>query len=339
MSGGNRIRIAIVGATGTLGSELVALMDQELLPIAELRLYAGEHSLGRSLEFQGDEIRIETESPSLVGLDLVLLCTPAAVSLELIRSALRSEVPCLDCSGALVGSSDVPMVIADLGAHDQVMGAPLITMPVGPALSWAPVLSAIQRGAELTRVVGTVLQSASSQGRGGIESLSEQTVGLLNQSPRHDLQTPAGPAAFDSLPGAADESEAGKDGASSVEAGLVMALRRLLGPDVGLAVTNVMVPAFAGEGSVLAIETDRPMAVDEAAQRLAAAPGVDVWNGEAAPSTREAVGRDEVLVGRLRADETSVDGAGGLLLWLAADPVRLAASNAVKLLRTRLALG
>jgi aspartate-semialdehyde dehydrogenase len=333
------LRIAIVGATGTLGSELVNLIDQESLPIRELRLYAGDRSLGESLEFQGDVIPVETDLPVLTGLDIVVLCTPASAALEHVRSALRAEVPCLDCSGSLVGSSDVPMVIADLGAHDQVLGAPLLSLPTGPALSWALVLSAIQRSAGLTRVVGTVLQSASAQGRGGIESLSEQTIGLLNQQPRFDLQTASGPAAFDCLPAGADADDLAKDGASTVETRLMATLRRLLGPDVGLAVTNVMVPTFAGEGSVLAVETDRRLSLDEAGQLLATAPGIACWESEAAPSTRESVGRDEVLVGRLRSDESVPGERGGLLLWLAADPVRLAASNAVKLLRARLALG
>jgi aspartate-semialdehyde dehydrogenase len=336
---GSGLRIAIVGASGTLGSELVALIDHEPLPIAELRLYAGERSLSESLEFQGDEIPVSSEPPVLTGLDAVVLCTPASVSLELIRNALRAEVPCLDCSGALVASSDVPMVIANLGAHDQVVGAPLISLPTGPALSWAPVLSAIQGGAGLNRVVGSVLQSASSQGRRGIASLSEQTVGLLNQQPGPNPQNPSGPAAFDCVPGRDDEEGSAKEGNSPVEAELVAALRRVLGPDVQLAATSVLVPAFAGEGSVLNIETDRPMAVDEAARLLASAEGVDLWDADLPPSTREAVGRDEVLVGRLRADDTAADGLGGLALWLAADPVRLAATNAVKLLRARLALG
>jgi aspartate-semialdehyde dehydrogenase len=231
------------------------------------------------------------------------------------------------------------VVIADLGAHDQVIGAPLISMPAGPALSWALVLSAIQRGAGLTRVVGTILQSASAQGRGGIESLSQQTVGLLNQEPRLDLQTASGPAAFDCLPESAEDHGDAKDGASPVEVRLVAALRRLLGPDVGLAVTSVMVPAFAGEGGVLSIETERRVSVDEAAQMLSASPGVTLWDGEAAPSTREAVGRDEVIVGRLRLDDSAQRDGGGLQLWLCSDPVRLAASNALKLLRARLALG
>ena len=159
------LRLAIVGATGTLGRDLVALIDNESLAIRELRLYAGERSVGETLDFQGDVLSVQCDTPVFTGLDLVVLCTPHDASLELIRSALRAGVPCLDCSGSLVGSSDVPVVIADLGAHDQVIGAPLISMPAGPALSWALVLSAIQRGAGLTRVVGTILQSASAQGR------------------------------------------------------------------------------------------------------------------------------------------------------------------------------
>lgn len=329
------LRLAVVGATGTLGRELVGVLEQEGPTVSELRVYAGDRSLGASVDFQGEPLPVETGLPELVGLDAVVLCTPPDAALDLVRLALRAEVLCLDCSGALVASSDVPAVIADLGHHDRVAGAPLLTLPAGPALAWAPVLSALQRAAGLARVVGTVLQSASAAGRDGIESLSEQTIGLLNQHPRYDLQTPSGPAAFDCLPGSTDEDDtAAKDGLSAAEAGLAAALRRLLGPDVELALTSVMVPAFAGEGSVLAVELDRAVGLDEARELLAAAEGVSLWEDGTGPSTRDAVGSDEVLVGRLRAAGGG-DGPGTLHMWLAADPVRLAASNVVKLLRTR----
>jgi aspartate-semialdehyde dehydrogenase len=94
------------------------------------------------------------------------------------------------------------------------------------------------------------------------------------------------------------------------------------------------VPTFAGQGATLSIETERPIAADHAARVLAGTPGLDVRREGPAPGTRDAVGREEVIVGRLRADETAAPGHG-LLVWLTADPVRLGASNAVRLLRAR----
>jgi aspartate-semialdehyde dehydrogenase len=334
------LRIAIAGATGTLGSELLTVLDEDELPVADLRLFASDASLGRDIEFQGQAIPVEVGEPELAGLDLLILCTPAAASLEWIRRALHAELPCIDCSGALAGASDVPMVIADLGAHDRVSGAPLITMPTGPALACALVLSALQGEAGLERVMATVLHSASSAGRRGIEELSSQTLALLNQRPAPDSDVFPGPVAFDCLPHPpGDEAEAGKDGAALSEARLAAALRRLLGPEVGLGITSVQVPAFAGEGTTLSVQTGAPLSLERARALLEAAPGVDLREDDpCGPTLREALGFDEVLVSRLRVDPSAPDGSPALLMWLAADPVRLAAANAVKLARARFSI-
>ena len=338
MSGG--LRVALAGATGTLGSEILAVLEEEPLPLAELQLFAGERSQGQEVEFQGEALPVDSGTPRLKGLDLLIVCTPGGPALELVRLALRAEVACLDCSGSLVDSSDVPLVVSDLGVHDQLFSAPLLTTPTGAALAWALVLSALQREAGLTRVVGTVLHSASASGRGGIEALSGQTIALLSQRPIADSEVFPGQLAFDCQAHAAMPGEAGPDdGVTAGEARLASALRRLLGPDVGLAATSVQVPTFAGEASTLAVETERALAPGPAARVLEDAPGVEVWRGPGGPGMRDVVGRDVVVVGRVRRDGSLGDEDRGLLLWLVADPVRLAASNAVKLARARFARG
>jgi aspartate-semialdehyde dehydrogenase len=333
------LRIAVVGATGTLGSDLIAVLDEDRFPVADLQVWAGERSVGTDVEFRGDVLEVRTGEPVLQALDLVFVCTPAPVALQVVRTALRAEVACIDCSGSLAASNDVPMAIADLGAHEQVVGASLITAPTGPALSWALVLSALQRAAGLARVTGTVLHSASCAGRRGIDELSEQTLALLNQSKAPDPKVFPAPLAFDCLPHALGEDSESKDGSAPGEAALAGALRRLLGPDVGIGVTGVHMPIFAGEASSLTVETRDPLSVEMAARVLEEAPGVDLWeDATAPPSAREGVGHAEALVGRLRADTSSPEPGRGLSLWIAADPVRLAAVNAVKLARARFSI-
>jgi len=327
------LRIGVVGATGLLGRELIEVLDEGGLAVAEIRPFAGDRSLGEDVEFGGDVLPVRTELDDWAGLDALVLCTPAPTALDLVRDALRAEIPCIDCSGALVASSEVPLAIARLGAHDALGSAPLITAPPGAALVWAPVLAALQREAGVRRVVGSVLHSASSSGRAGVEALSEHTLALLNQRPWTGAEAPPGPRAFDCHAHAAG-SEASKEGAAPVEAQLVAVLHRLLGPGVAVVATSIHVPTFAGQGATLAVETERPIAPERAAELLQGTPGVDVWADGEGPSTRDAVGRDEVIVGRLRADPTAEPGRG-LLLWLAGDPVRLGAANVVALLRAR----
>ncbi len=334
------LRLGLVGATGTLGREVILVLEEEGFPIQELRVFAGERSLGEEVELNGRSLPIESGQPEFQGLDAVLLCTPASVALDLIRQALRVEVPCIDCSGALLGSNEVPLVIADLGAHDGVQGAPLISGPGGPTLVWGPVLSALQREAGLVSIVGTVLHSASSLGRAGIEALSEQTLSLLNQRLPADSDPFPGPMAFDTLVHAAGEGggEGAKDGAAPAEGDLMASLYRLLGPGVRVAVTSVHVPSFAGQGGALRVETERPLSPEEARRVFSATAGISLLEDVAEASTRSAVGSPDILLTRLRADPSAERFECSLLFWLAADPVRLAALNAVKLLRARFSL-
>ena len=113
-------------------------------------------------------------------------------------------------------------------------------------------------------------------------------------------------------------------------------LLRLLGSDLEVAVTGVQVPIFVGEGSALAVQTRSPLSVEDAMAALEKAPGVELWTGKgASPSTRDSSGCAQVLVGRVRRDPSH---ERGLLLWLAADGLRLVASNVAKLAETRLRL-
>ncbi len=327
------LRIGIAGASGLLGRELVSVLESGAVPVGKLELFAGDRSLGEDVEFGGEGLAVRPMPDSLVGLDAIVVCTPIGAALDVVRAALRAEIPCIDCSGSLVASPEIPLALAGLGAHDGLASAPLVSSPPGAALLWAPVLAAIQREAGVRRVVGSVLYSASSAGRTGIERLSEETLDLLNQrEPSGDGES-VGPHAFDCH--VHDGPEDGdKEGRAPAEAELTSILRRLLGSDVRIAVTCIHVPAFAGQGTALAIETEHPISIQRAAEVLAAADGIDVCPAGEAPSTRDSVGRDEVIIGRLRAD-SSVDAGHGLLVWLAGDPLRLAATNAARLLRAR----
>jgi len=325
------LRVAIAGATGTLGREVVCLLEEQGFPLAALELVASERSTGTDVDFRGDVLPVGTDMLRLESFDLLIVCTPAGVALEWVRAALHAETPCIDCSGVLVGAPEVPVLLASLSTRERIVAAPVVTTPAGSALAWALALAPLQRAAGLERVVGTVLRSASMGGRAGIEALSEQTIALLSQGEAGEHPDFPGRLAFDCMP---QPLAAGEQ--------LAAALARLLAPvpPPALAVTSVLVPSFVGEASALSIETSRELPPEEAARVLADAPGVELWEkSEAGPSTRDAGGRDVVLVGRPRADDSlRAGGRSGLLLWLAADPVRLAAANALALARARLEL-
>ena len=318
------VRVALVGATGLLGREVLAVLSESSLPIAEIFAVATDRSLGQEIEFQGETHPVETELPQLRDVDVVFLCVPAAASLDLARRALRAEVPCIDASGALAASADLPL------AAPALLGAPagddsgLVVAPPGAALAWALALAPLAARAGLERVVGTAIESASWGWRQGIESLYQESIAIFNQE---DLPAPEAfgrPVAFDCIPAL---GEIDQGGASEREALLAGAVARLLGGSVSVAATLIQVPAFVGFGASLAVETRQPLDPKQAEEALAAAPGVELWRGEASGQTlRAAAGRDRVLVGRVRRDPTR---ASGLLLWIATDVLRLAAANAV----------
>jgi aspartate-semialdehyde dehydrogenase len=334
-SGG--LRLVLVGATGALGQEVLTVLEQASLPIAELIPVATEQSLGVDLDFRDDVISVAAKMPSLDRADLVILCTPAAIALDLIRKSLRAEVACIDCSGALGGSEDIPLLVADLCPAADAM-QPVVGSPTGAALAWALALSALQQAAGLERVVGTVLQPVSHAGRAGIDVLSTETVALLSQSEPPEPELFPDVVAFDCLPstGPFDKAAEPCDRATVFESRLRAELLRLVGPDVAIAATGVQVPTFVGEGSALAVQTRSPLSVDDAMAALEKAPGVELWTSQdASPTTRDSSGCAQVLVGRVRRDPSH---ERGLLLWLASDGLRLAASNVAKLAETRLRL-
>jgi aspartate-semialdehyde dehydrogenase len=328
------VRVAVLGATGALGSEVLALLAESSLRVSELLPLATDRSLGHEVEFRGAVHPVLTEARSLRGLDLVFLCAPPAVSLEGAREALRAEVPCVDVSGALAGSPEVPLRVAAFEEEAPRAAAPLLVAPPGAALPPALVLRPLARAAGLRRVVGTLLEGASAGGREGIERLYRESIALFNQEDLPASDVFGRPVAFDCLP-APGPAEA-RGGHAAREGAVVDALGRLLEAGVRVSLTAVQVPVFVGLGAALAIETERPLEPKLAAEALAAAAGVEVWQGEEdALTLRASAGRDVVLVGRLRRD-ASVE--HGLRLWLAADVLRVAAANAVRLAVARLAL-
>jgi len=360
VSGRGGLRIALAGASGALAREVLTVLDERRLPVDAILPFASERSIGLDVEFQDEVIPLGGALPSLQGVDLLLICTPRDVALDLVRQALRAEVFCIDCSGSLAGSSEVPLLVSDLCPPAAVLGAPVIATPTGSALAWSLVLAPLARAAGLERVVGTLLQSASHVGRSGIEVLSRETLALLNQQEMPPSEFFAGPIAFDCVPapGPAVRTNDGQAEADSTgerrESDVARDVRRLVqsalqagekpvqpadeipGDGPRIAVNAVQVPTFVAEGSTLAIQTERPLSPSEAADLLEKADGVKLWEGgESGPSTRDAAAEDVALVGRLRLDESTEN---GLLLWVTADPLRLAASNAVKLAETRLRL-
>ncbi len=322
------LRVAVVGATGALGGELLDQLRERRFPIQELRPIATDRSLGESVEWLGHELPVVTEAEALGGLDLVFVCTPPEAALDWIRRALQASVACIDFSGALATRAEVPLLGEGAALDAHVLAAPLVSVPAAPALALARVLAPLREAAGLVRLVATVCDSASGAGRVGVDALQAETIALFNQE--DPPSTGLGHAlAFDCLPASGPVDA---DGASEAEARVARELGRLLHTELRIAVTTLRVPIFAGMGIQLALETSLPLDPELARERLAKMPGVTLWAPSHGPSTRDAIGDDAVQVGRVRRDASAPH---GLSLWLSLDPVRLAASHALRVAEAR----
>ncbi|MFP8877084.1 MAG: Asd/ArgC dimerization domain-containing protein [Myxococcota bacterium] len=325
------LSIGVYGATGGLGSELLAVLGDSALQVGSLRAIATDASLGRDVEFQGESIPVETETRGLVGLDLVFCCAPPEASTLCVREALRAEVACIDCSGAMAGSPEVPLRIAALG-EPIPSSAPLLAAPADAALAWAPVLAALHAESALSRLAGTALEGASVAGRKGIDALYKGSLALFNQEDLPEDENFGPRLAFDCLPGFGPRDEAG---GSERERVLVGGLRRLLRAEFPMSVASVHVPVFLGHGAHLVVEGESEWDAKRVADCLARAPGVDAWGGDAeGPTLRAGAGHERVIVGRIQVEAES---PRSLQLWLVGDLLRLAARNAVELASVQVA--
>jgi aspartate-semialdehyde dehydrogenase len=327
-------RVAVIGATGTLGSDLIEVLEERDYPVAELIPVATDGSLGEEAELHGESRPVLTGDVPLRGVDVAFLCLPAGAASPWIKQALEARVPCIDLSGSLAERDDVPVAVAELASSRDALRHPLVSSPPGPALALSLVLAPLQARFGLRRVLATTLESASGVGREGIRSLEAEVVALFNQEEPPESTVFAGPVAFDCVPELEHPPDAHGPGPS--EAAVVTLIQRVLGVPVPGALTRIRVPTFAGLGAILALETQEAAGPEAVRDVLLKAAGIELWDPDAVgPTTRDAVSRSAVLVGRVRRDPTAATGA---LLWLAADPVRLAATNAVRIAEARLDL-
>jgi len=325
------LRVGVVGATGAVGTELIEVLAASSIRVSELVPVATARSLGADIEFQGDVVSVETELPSLQGLDFIFLCAPRSASFEVVREALRAEVPGIDLSGALASTPELPLQVEALGVSEEEAAFPFVATPAGASLAWAHVLHPLAAAAGLVRVVGTVLESAAVSGVRGTEALMSESLALFNQQELPEPTVFSRPVAFDCGPLAVRTGEGGEQ---AREREVAEDLGRLLGEDVVYSVTAVQVPTFLGQASSLVLETRDPIDADEARSVLGKATGVAVWpDPNDGPSLRAAAGCGDVLVGRIRCDSSCEN---GLRLWIASDAPHLAAVNAVALAEARL---
>ncbi|OGQ92610.1 MAG: aspartate-semialdehyde dehydrogenase [Deltaproteobacteria bacterium RIFOXYA12_FULL_61_11] len=331
-------RLAIVGASGLVGHEIVAVLQEREFPVESLRLLGSDRSLGQSLRFCEHQIPIDVLEPrSLEDLDLCFFTAGAKVSRDFLPLAASRGIFCVDNTSAFRTDPAIPLVVPEVNG-DLLDKAPRPRIVANPNCVAAPltlVLAPLLQKYGLRRVVLSTYQAVSGAGRRATEELSAQVVGMFNTG-RIERSVFPHQIAFNLIPQIGDFEE---DGATGEERKIVAETRKILrSPEMRLSATAVRVPVFNGHSQSVNIELDSPYDLEEVRDLLDAQPGVLVQDAPADldyPMPLPATTRDEVFVGRLRRDP-SID--NGLNLFLSSDNLRKgAALNAVQIAERLLA--
>ncbi|MEN8150388.1 MAG: aspartate-semialdehyde dehydrogenase [Planctomycetota bacterium] len=330
-----KLRFAIAGATGAVGTEILRLLEARSLPVETVRPLASERSVGASVRFRGEDVPVSVLGrDSFDGVDVALFSCGASLSREYAPAAVGAGAVVVDNSSAFRVDPAVPLVVPEINAdalegHRGIVANPNCTTIV-TLMAVAP-LAAVA-GISSMRVAS--YQAASGAGARAMAELTSQTADVLAGREATPVEFDQ-PIAFNVIPAIGSFRD---DGTTTEERKLTDESRRILGrPDLRVSAVCVRVPVLRAHCAAVWLETERPLTPERAREVLAAAPGVKVVDEPARlayPMPISAAGRSEVEVGRIRADESdSGPGSGmGLTFFVAGDQLlKGAALNAVQI--------
>ena len=322
--------IAVVGATGAVGNEMISVLEQRNFPVDQLRLFASERSEGKTLDFHGNPVKVEVLTDKVFdGIDIALFSAGGDRSTEFAPVAAKAGCIVVDNSSAWRMDPKVPLVVPEVNPDDIKKHKGIIANPNCSTIQMVVVLKPIHDAAMITRVVVTTFQSVSGTGKKAMDELLNQTKDLLNFRDAIPSVYPH-QIAFNCLPHIDRFMD---DGYTKEEIKMVNETKKILGDDsVKVSATTVRVPVFKGHSESLNIETENKISANEARAILSAAPGVIVYDAPEKniyPLQTICADKDEVYVGRIREDDT-ID--NGINMWISADNLRKgAALNAVQI--------
>ena len=323
-------RIAVVGATGAAGEMTLRILEERKFPVRELRAFASERSVGKSVTFAGDSIRVEKVTPEAFrGVEIAFFSAGTAQSKEHAPLAVRAGAVVVDKSNAFRMDPAVPLVVPEINAHAVKGHQGIVASPNCTTVVTVMALAPLHRAARVTRVVATSYQAVSGAGVRGVEELRAQTLAWA----RGEAMTPSffqHQIAFNLIP---HIDKFGPGGYTGEELKLVNEVRKILeSPDMPISPTTVRVPVFTAHSVAVNAETAEKVTVERARELFGRFPGLRVLDDPEharypMPVTVE--GQDDCVVGRIREDLSS---ERGLNFWVVGDQLRKgAATNAVQI--------
>lgn len=336
------MRIGVFGATGQVGSVMRSLLEQRDFPVEQMRYFASARSAGTTLPWKDGEVTVEdTATADFSGLDIALFSNGGSTSKEWAPKVAAAGATVIDNSSAWRRDPEVPLVVSEVNAADlDDIPKGIVANPNCTTMAAMPVLSPLHEKAGLVRLHVASYQAVSGSGGAGLVELDSQLrAGYASGDPK-DLAVDGSaltlpspqiykvPVGFNVVPVAGSIVDDG-----SLETDEEQKLRNesrkiLHAPDLRVSGTCVRVPVFSGHSLAIHAEFARDISPEEALEILGQAPGVVVTD---VPNPLEATGKDEVYVGRVRADQAAPEGKG-LVLFVVGDNLRKgAALNAVQI--------
>ena len=325
-------RVAIVGATGLVGEMLLRILDERRFPVSRLDLFATSRSAGAHIEAFGETSAVQPldmqHPPDFRSIDLAFFAASSDVSRALAQQAAAAGTVVIDKSAAFRLASDVPLVVPEVNA-EMLRGHKLIANPNCAVIPIAVMLAPIARRFGLQWVSVATYQSVSGAGRDALAEFERQLAG--DRTPPVALPRRIAGNVFP------DNGPFDDTGYNEEERKIAAEFKKILTDDaIRVSATSVRVPVVVGHGEVVAFGTREPASRERLADVLREAAGVKFLEGNSYATPLEVVGSDDVVVGRLRADDAH---PGGYLAWVICDNLRKgAATNAVQIAEAALSI-
>ena len=324
------LRVAVLGATGAVGQELLALLEERRFPVAELRLLASPRSAGQEVSWQGERLTVQpVQAGCFSGVDLVLASAGGSVSRSWASEAVAAGAVLIDNSSAFRLDPEVPLVVPEVNPEAAFRHRGVIANPNCTTILLTLALAPLAARRPIRRVVISTYQSASGAGARAMEELRELSRTVLDGGEPVSSVLPHS-LAFNLF---LHNSPLEASGYCEEELKMLNETRKIMEqPDLRLSATCVRVPVLRAHSEAVNIEFSEPFPVEEARTLLSAAPGVELiedFGANRFPMPTDVTGRDPVAVGRIRQDLSEPN---ALELWLCGDQIRKgAALNAIQI--------
>jgi aspartate-semialdehyde dehydrogenase len=325
--------VAVAGATGLVGSQIIQSLEERNFPIKSLKLLASARSVGKTLPFAGEELPVEElKEDSFKGVDVALFSAGGGTSKRFSPCAAKDGCVVIDNSSAWRMDPEVPLVVPEVNTSAIASHKGIIANPNCSTIQMVVVLKPLHDAATIKRVVVSTYQAVSGAGIKALDELKDQTRAILEgREPECDIFPH--PIAFNCLPQIPQSDAFIDNGYSTEEMKMVNETKKIMGDDsIRVTATTVRVPVVTGHSESVNVETAKKLSADEARAVLAQAPGVIVQDdlaNQSYPLALDAAGKEDTFVGRIRED-LSHDSA--LDMWIVSDNLlKGAALNAVQI--------